>query len=136
MASSTSFSPPDDAVLEAIRAVKETNSDIGVAKLQTAILTANPTWTLSEKRIRKLLKPTTTGTDAPVAPNAANQKTGTAPSYPISKLNGDLNVEQWTKKVQVKQFGKARGKGLVAKEDIAEGEVIWKEEPFIYSPLW
>lgn len=130
---SSTVSPPDEAVIEAIKLVKDPNPEIGVSKLQSAILAANPAWTLSEKRIRKLLKP------PPVTDSeglVSNPKAKETPIHPTSKLNDDLNVEQWSKKVQVKQFGKARGKGLVAKEDIAEGEAIWKEEPFIYSPQW
>ncbi|KAG8952153.1 SET domain-containing protein 5 [Tulasnella sp. 424] len=56
--------------------------------------------------------------------------------YPISQLNQELKVEEWTKKIDVKVFDGMKGKGLVATEDVAEGEVIWKEDPFIYCPDW
>ena len=39
-------------------------------------------------------------------------------------------------KVAVKHFGKKKGKGLVAKEVVEEGETIWKEDPFILAPEW
>ena len=39
-------------------------------------------------------------------------------------------------KVAVKQFGKIKGKGLVATEIIEPGEEVWKEDPFIVSPEW
>ncbi|KAG8912598.1 SET domain-containing protein 5 [Tulasnella sp. 417] len=56
--------------------------------------------------------------------------------YPISQLNQELQVGEWTKKAEVRVFDGMKGKGLVALEDIAEGEVIWKEDPFIYCPDW
>lgn len=56
--------------------------------------------------------------------------------YPISQLNQELRVDEWTKKAEVKVFDGTKGKGLVAAEDVAEGEVIWKEDPFIYCPDW
>ncbi|KIO26379.1 hypothetical protein M407DRAFT_24343 [Tulasnella calospora MUT 4182] len=56
--------------------------------------------------------------------------------YPISHLNQELQVDEWTKKAEVKVFDGMKGKGLVATEAIAEGEVIWKEDPFIYCPDW
>ena len=56
--------------------------------------------------------------------------------YPVSKVVEDLDIERWTGRVQVKYIDRRKGKGLFAKEKIAEGEVIWKEDPFIISPEW
>ncbi|KAG8878145.1 SET domain-containing protein 5 [Tulasnella sp. 332] len=118
-----SISPSDQDVIQAIQASREEHPNLGVARLQAAILSANASWTLSEKRLRKILKTTDGGVDARSAPETplAPTPTKTAPhAFPISKLNDELNVEQWTRKVQVKVFGKTKGKGLVATEDIKE----------------
>lgn len=56
--------------------------------------------------------------------------------WPSSKINDTLNVAHFSKKIEVRFFDKAKGKGLVAKEDIVEGEIVWKEDPFIIAPEW
>lgn len=56
--------------------------------------------------------------------------------WPSSKVNDSLDVAHFSKKIEVRVFDKAKGKGLVTKEDIAKDEVIWKEDPFIIAPEW
>jgi len=64
--------------------------------------------------------------------------------HPTSKLIPlqDLDVSrlrQWNpkpKKIEIRWFGDKRGKGLVAVEEMEEGEVVWKEEPWIVAPEW
>ena len=43
---------------------------------------------------------------------------------------------QPTPKAEVRFFGRAKGKGLVARAPIAAGETIWKEDPFVLAPEW
>ena len=45
-------------------------------------------------------------------------------------------MKKWTSKVEVRYFDKIKGKGLVAKEKIEEGQVVWKEDPFALAPEW
>ncbi|KAG8993796.1 SET domain-containing protein 5 [Tulasnella sp. JGI-2019a] len=139
----SSISPSDQDVLTAVEAFRTKNPSLGVAKLQAAILSANPSWTLSEKRLRKILKPPAVVEGDVIDQNNGDRDTEASTPvkaapvlFPKSKLNDDLDVEQWTKKVKVHVFGKAKGKGLVATEDIKEDEVLWREEPFVYSPTW
>lgn len=56
--------------------------------------------------------------------------------WPSSKVNDKLDIGQFSKKIEVRYFDKAKGKGLIAKEDIGEREIIWKEDPFIIAPEW
>lgn len=56
--------------------------------------------------------------------------------WPSSKLNNKLDLEQYSKKIEVRYFDKAKGKGLIAKEDFIEREIIWREDPFILAPEW
>jgi len=56
--------------------------------------------------------------------------------WPSSKVNGKLNIGQFSKKIEVRYFDKAKGKGLAAKEDIDEREILWVEDPFIIAPEW
>ena len=53
--------------------------------------------------------------------------------YPTSRLSEGLDVSKWTNKVEVRYFGRKKGKGLVAKEKIEKGEYIWKEGVFVDS---
>ena len=48
--------------------------------------------------------------------------------------NFDLTL--FSKKIEVKYFDKAKGKGLIAKEEIGEREIVWKEDPFVLAPEW
>ena len=56
--------------------------------------------------------------------------------YPSSTLIEGFDVTKWATGVEVKYFDDQRGKGLIAKEPISEGQVIWKEDPFIIAPEW
>ena len=56
--------------------------------------------------------------------------------HPISRIIEGLDVSRWTTKVRVEYFDRHKGKGLVATERITEGEVLWKEDPFILAPEW
>lgn len=124
------ISPPEDELKAALLALKADNPTLGISKIHTLLLAAHSEWTVSEKRTRKVLQ-----SEGLVQTSSAS---GGAPGqiYPSSRLIEGLDVTKWTPRVEVKYFGKAKGKGLVAKEPIAEGETIWKEDPFILAPEW
>jgi hypothetical protein len=128
---SASVSPPEDDLKAALVAIKSANPSLGITKTHALLLASYPTWVVSEKRTRKLLQheglvlnPTT----PPGTPEVV--------VYPSSRVIHNLDVHRWTPKVKVKYFDKKKGKGLVAAQEIKEGEVIWKEDPFILAPEW
>lgn len=45
-------------------------------------------------------------------------------------------MSKYSKKIEAQYFDKVKGKGLVATEKIEEGEVAWKEDPFVLAPEW
>jgi hypothetical protein len=110
---------------------------------------------VSEKRTKKILQSEGL-TIAPVGPGGrpegepteadgegdgdgdddAGEGGGGQTIYPTSKLIQNLDISQWTNKVKVRYFSKKRGKGLVATEDIKEGDTIWKEDPFVVAAEW
>ncbi|THH08554.1 hypothetical protein EW145_g2618 [Phellinidium pouzarii] len=93
-------SPTDDELKDVLKVLRSENPILGVTKLQTRLLAEHPDWSVSEKRVKKLLA-------------AENLLAAPPPPKP----------------------GKASaGKGLVAIEDIKEGEDVWKEDPFIIAP--
>ncbi len=123
------ISPPEDVLKSALLALKSANPTIGVPKLHALLLAEHPEWMVSEKRTRKVLQSEGLVQNAAGAPSAGQ-------IFPNSGLIDGLDIAKWTTKVEVKYFNKTKGKGLVAKEQITEGETIWKEDPFILAPEW
>lgn len=132
-------SPSEDDLKTALHALRKAFPSLGAAKLHAELLAQHPQWTVSEKRTRKILQqeglvlsPVSAQNQGPAHPrlNAADDK------YPRSQLVEGLDVRKWTAKVEVRDFGRKKGKGLIASEDIAEGEVVWKEDPFALAPEW
>ena len=124
----SAVSPSEDDLKSALLALKTQNPTLGIPKIHALLLSTHPEWTVSEKRTRKILQ-----TEGLVL-NSAGGVPGQV--YPSSGLIEGLDVSKWTTKVEVKYFGKTKGKGLVAKEHIAEGDTIWKEDPFVLAPEW
>ncbi|KAG0706186.1 hypothetical protein DFH29DRAFT_996092 [Suillus ampliporus] len=122
--------PTEDEVRKAAIELKKSNPASGVAKIHSLLLDANPSWTVSEKRVRKMLQ----SEGLVKSDGTPNSTTNTI--HPSSRLNKSLDVDKWTNRVEVKYFDAIKGKGLVAKEKIAKGDVLWKEDPFILAPEW
>lgn len=125
------ISPPDEELTTVLIDLKNTNATLGVPKIHTLLLAAHPEWTVSEKRTRKILQK-----EGLIETTTMMGKNGShiALVYPSSRVVQKLDILKWTSKVEVKYFDKRKGKGLVAKEKIDEGEVVWKEDPFIVAP--
>ncbi|KAG6336301.1 hypothetical protein ID866_2777 [Astraeus odoratus] len=124
----------DDELRAALITLKQEKPVLGVPKLHALLLEKNPTWSVSEKRVRKILQ--AEGLLANSQGQQQNRNGSLAAIYPSSTLNQSLDVNKWSKKIAVRYFDAVRGKGLVATEKIVEGEVIWKEDPFILAPEW
>lgn len=127
------FSPTENDLKEALIALKVENPSLGISKVHALLLSTHRTWQVSEKRTRKILQ------NEGLVLSSAASKGGSNDSgklYPSSKLIDDLDSAQWSSKVEVVYFDKRKGKGLIAKEKIAEGEIVWKEDPFLLAPEW
>jgi hypothetical protein len=123
--------PAENDLKAALVAIKSANPSLGIAKTHTLLLATYPTWVVSEKRTRKLLQHEGLVLNAATPPG-----TPEVVAYPSSRVIHNLDVHRWTPKVKVNYFDKKKGKGLVATQDIKEGEVIWKEDPFVLAPEW
>ncbi|TBU59985.1 SET domain-containing protein [Dichomitus squalens] len=130
MTAPTGISPSEDDLKGALVALKTANPTLGVPKIHARLVAEHPEWIVSEKRTRKVLQ------NQGLVQTLSASGAASGQVHPTSKLIEGLDVTKWTTKAEVKYFGKAKGKGLVAKEAIAEGEVIWKEDPFILAPEW
>ena len=134
-----SASPSEDDLKAALHALRKAFPSLGAAKLHAQLLAQHPEWSVSEKRTRKILQQEGLVLSSVSAQNqgpATPVLSGEDEIYPRSQLVEGLDIRKWTTKVEVRHFGRKKGKGLVAREDIAEGEVVWKEDPFALAPEW
>jgi hypothetical protein len=140
----------------AIASLKKDHPTLGIAKLHALLLSENSSWAVSEKLLRRILKNsnpdgplaqhqglecTTTGTPRGPGPSSTPSTTGSKAAhvvYPSSTLVEGLGVStgKWTTTIEDKYFDRKKGKGLVAKVPISEGQTVWKEEPFIIALEW
>ena len=122
------ISPSDEHLIGALRALRTEHPTLGIVKLHAVLLRDHPEWMISEKRFRKVLQQQGLN-----SLRHAHVQEGLSIGdiegkvYPTSRIIERLDVEQWTKKVEVMWFGKKKGKGLVAKERIEKGATVWKE---------
>jgi hypothetical protein len=125
--------PTDDELKPIVLALREARPSLGIAKLLAQLKADNPTISVSEKRLRKVLQPTTasaTGDASKTTETDGQEQGGTKELIANTGIDKSIN---WSiaPKVKVKMFKSGRGKGLVAREKILEGEVIWSEDPWI-----
>ncbi|OSX58018.1 hypothetical protein POSPLADRAFT_1049746 [Postia placenta MAD-698-R-SB12] len=140
MSPTTNLSPSEDELRRALIALRADNPSLGIAKLHALLLSTHSAWAVSEKRTRKILqneglvltsnRSTTRSTSDQSAASTDVKK------FPLSALVEGLDISKWTSKIEVKYFDKIKGKGLVAKEKLSQGEVIWKEDHFVLAPEW
>ncbi|CAL1698218.1 unnamed protein product [Somion occarium] len=128
-------SPPENELKDVLTALRTENPTLGVPKLHALLLAAHPEWAVSEKRTRKILQSQGLILNAQAGQQLGDAKVERVP-YPKSKLIEGLDVSKFTTKIEVKYFGKPKGKGLVAVEKLSEGDTIWKEDHFILAPEW
>ena len=119
--------PPEPDLKSTVQSLKKAHPTLGVPKLHALLLSENPTWTVSEKRLRRVLQQ---------RQQQQQQKRDRSVVYPSSTLIEGLDVAKWTTVVQVEYFDRQKGKGLIAREPISEGQVVWKEDPFVIAPEW
>ncbi|KAI0056815.1 SET domain-containing protein [Artomyces pyxidatus] len=128
MSGTPSIPPSEGELKSSVVSLKESNPTLGIPKFHALLLSEHPTWIVSEKRVRRVLQ-----SEGLVQMPKAKAE---APLYPSSALIDDLDLTKWTPAVEVKYFDKRKGKGLVAKTPITEGQAVWKEDPFVIAPEW
>jgi len=123
MAGETPVVPSDEELSKIVTSLREANPSLGVVKLLAQLKVEHPALSVSEKRLRKTLAPGTTASTEQVSKDA------TADLIADTGLDASLDVSDL--KIKVKMFKGGKGKGLVAREKILQGEVIWAENPWI-----
>ena len=112
-----------DCVIEIWKEDPSTES-LGMSKLHALVKQKHPNWSISEKRVRSLLK------QFGLAFN--NQEQFTYAKEITSVMTPDIELPA---NVHIIMTSK-RGKGLYAKRDIAKGDLIWSEEPLFSFHPW
>lgn len=119
--------PHERQVVDTIIAIwKEDPSteSLGASKLHGLLKEKHPNWSVSEKRVKSLLK------KFGLMPNASIEQ------YTYAKNITSLPTPHVTMPDRVKlEMTSKRGKGLYATKNINEGELIWEEEPLFLIPL-
>jgi hypothetical protein len=135
--SNRTITPTDEELTNVLRGLRAEHPALGIAKLHALLLSSHESWTVSEKRTRKLLQAAGL-TNTPAATANGNAVIEKGRVYPESRVMSGLDLEKWSAvaKIEVKQFGPAKGKGLVARIPLKEGDVVWKEDPWIIAPEW
>jgi hypothetical protein len=116
--------PTDDELLPAYRRIKERDPSLGLAKVLAQLKLANPEWAVSEKRLRKVVA------GVQVDHSSAADEAGLVAD---TGLDPTIDIANIAPKVKARLFGGEKGKGLVAREKIQQGEVVWQEDPWIVT---
>ena len=127
MAVETQVVPSEGELSKIVTSLREAHPELGVVKLLAQLKVEHPTLSVSEKRLRKTLAPSTSAAASTSYEKVS--KDATADLVADTGLDASLDVSEL--KIKVRMFKGGRGKGLVAREKILQGEVIWSENPWI-----
>ncbi|WVW81379.1 hypothetical protein I302_103371 [Kwoniella bestiolae CBS 10118] len=131
----TNPTPTDDELKSAAQILRQTHPSLGISKLFAQLKTDHPEWVVSEKRFKKFVTPSTTTTSTSTDGNgsgADGDKGGDDGLIAKTGLDPSLDIGSIAPKIKVKMFNvQGKGKGLVAKEKLQVGELVWQEEPWI-----
>jgi hypothetical protein len=109
------FIPSDKEVSDILNSVQSQNPDYGIKRILASIKSQRPEWTISEKRLKKLLS-TSRSSDHPTSVHG--------------KLTSPFPL------VTPKVIDRKTGKGLFATQDIKEGTLLFTEKPLVFFPGW
>ncbi|KAJ2880383.1 hypothetical protein IWW38_005959, partial [Coemansia aciculifera] len=139
MAEQRTVSPTEPDLQAAISAIKASSPELGIVRVCAALREGNPTWQLSEKRVRRIMISLglvqASGTDA--ADTGASNKSVAASLVPKSYIApGDFVHALGKGQVEVKYIDGTKGKGVFASNNFGKGENIFEETPFAWYPRW
>jgi len=121
------ISPPEEDLKTAIISLNEGHLTLGITKFHIHLLSESPGGTVSENRLRRILK----NSEGHPSPPGLQFKLRPRHVYPSPR-------HKWTAAVEVKYlyFDKKKGKGVITNELVSEGQFVWKEDPFIIASKW
>ncbi|KAG9067976.1 SET domain-containing protein 5 [Linnemannia hyalina] len=123
------ITPEAPVLTELIAKIKKADPGLGIKKVLAEIQTQEPTWLVSEKRVKKLMD------QAGIAVANAEPEGELDPSVPVSHIDAAVDISALTNGlVKTKMINKVIGKGLFATEELPKDKVVFNEFPFIYFP--
>lgn len=131
MAATSSVAPLDEDLSPVVTKLRTENPSTGVPKLLQQLKSEHSDWAVSEKRLRKLLQALNLSSTA--VDSKGGNGDGETGLVADTGLDPSINVGGIAPKVKARMFGGEKGKGLVAREKILQGEVLWSEEPWIVT---
>lgn len=131
MAATPSVAPSDEELSPVVTKLRTENPSTGVPKLLQQLKSEHSDWAVSEKRLRKLLQALNLPSTA--VDSTGGDGDGETGLVADTGLDPSINVGGIAPKVKARMFGGEKGKGLVAREKILQGEVLWSEEPWIVT---
>ncbi|WVR03175.1 hypothetical protein IAU60_000166 [Kwoniella sp. DSM 27419] len=135
MAEGSSSTSPSDAELQAAASsLREAHPSLGIPKLLAQLKLDHSDWLVSEKRFRKFVSTSPVTAPGQDAAQIGTIGEGEKPLIALTGLDTSIDVAGMAPKVKVKMFTGGKGKGLVAKDKMLGGEMIWQEDPWIVTP--
>ncbi|EIW76584.1 SET domain-containing protein [Coniophora puteana RWD-64-598 SS2] len=143
--------PGNAAIHDALAALMDEQPSLGQKKLWQLLCKRHPDWKVGQARAERLVKeiraervPAASGSASNGSNGASSgtveggegQTAETGHIYPSWELNKALDLRDMLGaegSVKVQTFTKTKGKGLVATRRIKEGEVVWREEPWVLA---
>ncbi|KAG0265926.1 SET domain-containing protein 5 [Actinomortierella ambigua] len=124
-----SITPDAADLLALIKDVKQKDASLGVKKVLAEVQAQQPTWLVSEKRVKKLMS------DAGLVQTKAEPEVDA--SVPVSHVDAAVDVHALTQgKLKVRMINRLVGKGMFANEDLPKDMNLFTEFPFVYFPPW
>jgi hypothetical protein len=127
----SSVVPSDEELSKIVVALREAHPSLGVVKLLAQLKVEHPTLSVSEKRLRKTIAQLSPDAAASTKVPVTESKDAGGEMIADTGLDPSVDVSGSASKVKVKMFKGGKGKGLVAREKILEGEVLWSEDPWV-----
>ncbi|ODN98455.1 protein lysine methyltransferase SET5 [Cryptococcus wingfieldii CBS 7118] len=129
------ISPPDEELIITTKELRAAHPDKSILKLLAQLKLDRPEWSVSEKRFRKAHSATSDGEGSTpgASQSAGTGGKGEKPLIADTGLDPSVDVASLAPKVEVKMFKGGKGKGLVAKDGLEMGEMLWQEEPWIVT---
>ncbi|WWC97460.1 hypothetical protein V866_004340 [Kwoniella sp. B9012] len=130
----TNTTPTDEELQFAAHSLRENSPSSGITKLLSQLKIDHPEWAVSEKRFRKFITPSTSSANGTNNGSQSSKGNSSGDDGLIAKTGIDplLDISSIAPKIKVKMFNvQGKGKGLVAKEKLQVGELVWQEEPWI-----
>ncbi|KAI7865947.1 hypothetical protein BDF14DRAFT_1819467 [Spinellus fusiger] len=121
------------SLISAIQQLKLEFPTYGIKKVTVTLNERMPEWTVSEKRVKKIMQAQGLTQSEPVIKKSGVEDD---PSVPVSYIDPTLDFTSISSNITAKMVDPVTGKGLFTTRDIAKDEVIFQELPFAYFPPW